>query len=220
MYRAALLYQLVLFVFLICIFKMKKLFNLILLTVAFNSVAIAVSAQNSSTCFMLDADGNQMNLGSLCQDSQPKRNPANYQNPQRYKPNNNPIPQIHQKQTRVYTIPIKSRRSGIPVIDVKFNDRYVFEMMLDTGASEIVITKQMAKTLDVNYTHNVWVSTPSSNHVKMPSGYLYSVGVANLSQKNPLFITSPSMDMGLLGQSFFSRYDMTIKSDVIEFRER
>jgi len=93
-------------------------------------------------------------------------------------------------------------------------------MMLDTGASEIVITKQMAKILKVNQTEKVWVSTPSNPRVIMPAGYLYSVEVSDISQRNPFVITSPSMDMGLLGQSFFSRYDMTIKSNVIEFRER
>lgn len=186
---------------------MKKVLNLIIWTVLFNSIGVAVRAENS-TCFMLDADGNQINLGFLCQSSAPKHERFIYQSPQ------------GDQEKGVYTVPIKSRRGGIPVIDVKFNDRYVFEMMLDTGASQIVITKQMAKTLKVNHTNDVWVSTPSSNRVKMPSGYLYSVGVAEISQSNPFVITSPSMDMGLLGQSFFSRYDITIKSDVIEFRER
>lgn len=186
---------------------MKKVLNLIIWIVLFNSIGIAVRADNS-TCFMLDEDGNQINLGFLCQNSAPRYNRDRYQSPPR------------DREKSVYTVPIKSRRAGIPVIDVQFNDRYIFEMMLDTGASQIVITKQMAKILKVNHTHDVWVSTPSNNRVRMPSGYLYSVGVAEISQSNPFVITSPSMDMGLLGQSFFGRYDMTIKSDVIEFRER
>jgi predicted aspartyl protease len=189
--------------------KMNKLLNLILLTATFNSIAIAAQAQNSDTCFMLDANGNSMNLGSLCQNSHPKDDRPSNSNPQRYQNNSN-----------VYTVPIKSRRHGIPVIDVKFNNSHVFEMMLDTGASQIVITQQMAKTLKVIHYQDVWVSTPSNNLVAMSSGYLYSVGVANLFQPNPLVITSPTMDIGLLGQSFFSHYDLTIKSDVIEFRER
>ncbi len=185
-------------------------------------MAIVALAQENSTCFMLDSNGNSVNLGYLCQNSSPKNTHPSYQNPQRYQHNNYNYqpPQTYQNQKGVYTIPIKSRRGGIPVIDVKFNDRYVFEMMLDTGASQIVITKQMAKTLKVQHHQNVFVSTPSSKRVAMSSGYLYSVSVAELYYDNPLVITSPSMDMGLLGQSFFSGYDMTIKSDVIEFRER
>ncbi|MCC0175681.1 retroviral-like aspartic protease family protein [Waterburya agarophytonicola K14] len=158
---------------------------------------------------MLDSEGNSMNLGSLCQNSQPPKSRSNYQQPQ-----------LYQKDRGVYIIPIKSRVAGIPVIDVKFNDRYIFEMMLDTGASEIVITQAMAKKLKVKHEGTIWASTPSHSRVAMSAGYVYSVGVSDISQKSPLVITAPTMDMGLLGQSFFSGYDMTIKSDVIEFRER
>ncbi len=190
---------------------MKKLFSIIIWTAVYNSIAIGVQAEDNSTCFMLDADGKPMNLGFLCQQSQPKRDRFNWENPQRSEALNTPGVEI---------VPIKSRRSGIPVIDVKFNDRYVFEMMLDTGASGVVITEQMAKVLKVKHHEDVWVSTPSSNAFKMSSGYVYSVGVGGLTQKNIRVITSPSMGMGLLGQSFFGRYDLTIKSDVVEFRAR
>ena len=200
---------------------MKKLFNLVFFTTLFNSLAVTALA-NNSTCFMLDANGKPINLGSLCQTSQPKPKYPNHQYPQTYPPINydNRIPQTYQNRKGVYTVPIKSRRSGIPVIDVKFNNRYVFEMMLDTGASGIVITKQMSKKLKVKHQKTVWVSTPSNSRVAMSAGYVYSVGVSDISHKNPVVITAPTMDMGLLGQSFFYRYDMTIKSDTIEFRER
>ena len=189
---------------------MKKLFNLILWTAIFNFQAIPVLAQYSS-CYMLDSNGNTIDLGNLCQNSnssrtsRPRRIPARTQSV---------------AKSGVHVVPIKSRRSGIPVIDVKFNDRYIFEMMLDTGASSVVITQAMARKLKVNHTETVWVSTPSSNYFEMPAGYVYSVGVGKLTKKNSFVITSPSMDMGLLGQSFFGSYDITIKSDVVEFRER
>ena len=199
---------------------MKKLFNIILFTTLFNSVAVTALA-NDSTCFMLDGDGNPVNLGYLCQNSSLKGDRSNYQTPQNRANNYSDRSSYrYQNQKGVYVVPIKSRRGGIPVIDVKFNARHTFEMMLDTGASEIVITKQMAKILRVQHYQTVLVSTPSSDRVAMSSGFVYSVGVAELSLNNPLVITAPSMDMGLLGQSFFSGYDMTIKSDVIEFRER
>ena len=191
---------------------MKKLFNLILWTVLFNSTAIAGIAQNSSSCYMLDENGNSLDLGHLCESSPASktRRPAkNFLDPNPY-----------QKKAGIQIVPIKRRRSGIPVIDVKFNNKYIFEMMLDTGASGVVITQQMAKKLNVNHSETIWVSTPSSRYFRMPAGYVYSVGVGNLTQKNTLVITSPSMDIGLLGQSFFGRYDITIKRDVVEFRER
>ena len=196
---------------------MNQLSKIILFTTIFNLFAAVAKAQDS-TCFMLDSNGNSVNLGSLCQSSGSNNRSNRHQAP----PSNNYSDRTPQNRYRegVYTIPIKSRRGGIPVIDVNFNDRYVFEMMLDTGASQIVITKQMAKRLRVQHHKNIWVSTPSNSRVAMSSGYVYSVGVGDLYQNNPLVITAPTMDMGLLGQSFFSGYDMTIKSDVIEFRER
>ena len=48
---------------------MKKLFNLVLGTVIFNSLAISAQAQSSSACFMLDANGKAIDLGYLCQNS-------------------------------------------------------------------------------------------------------------------------------------------------------
>ena len=191
---------------------MKKLLisNLILGTAIFHSWAVSVQAQ-SSTCFMLDSNGNTIDLGNLCQS-----NSARIIRPIR----SIPEPAQAVAKTGVHIVPIKSRRSGIPVIDVKFNDRYVFEMMLDTGASGVVITQQMARKLRVNHRETVWVSTPSSSRFKMPAGYVAAVGIGKLTKKNIRVITSPSMDMGLLGQSFFGSYDITIKSDVVEFRER
>ena len=78
----------------------------------------------------------------------------------------------------------------------------------------------MANKLNVNHHETVIVSTPSSNHVKLSSGYVYSVQVAGLIKKNARVITTPTMNIGLLGQSFFNDYDLTIKRNFIEFRER
>lgn len=188
---------------------MKKLFIVALWTIIFNSLALEAKAQDASTCFMLDSNGNSMNLGNLCQNkNKPRSNPVGTLIP--------PKP----KTPGIYSIPIKRKRSGIPVIDVTFNGKYTFEMMLDTGASSIVITPQMAKKLRVNHHETIRVSTPSDNNVKLSSGYVYTVQVAGLKQKNARVITAPKMDMGLLGQSFFSQYDLTIKNNVVEFRER
>ena len=189
---------------------MNNLLKFILLTVTFNCISFSAQARTPTSCYMQDTSGNSIDLGYLCQKSS-----TSYPNSTRKVP-----PVIQPKTKGVQIVQIKSRRAGIPVIDVKFNNKYTFEMMLDTGASGVVITQQMAKILKVNHTESVWVSTPSSRYFKMPAGYVYSVGVGKLTQKNTHVITSPSMDIGLLGQSFFSRYDLTIKSDVIEFRER
>ena len=186
-----------------------KLLRIILWISVFNITSIP-TAVRSDTCYMLDGNGNSIDLGHLCQSNTTNSRPII----------KNTSNQTQSRTNGVHIVPIKYRRSGIPVIDVKFNDKYTFEMMLDTGASEVVITKGMAKRLRVNHTDTILVSTPSSNSFKMPAGYIRSLSVGKLAQKNTYVITSPTMDMGLLGQSFFSRYDITIKRDVIEFKER
>ncbi|MEL7408384.1 MAG: retropepsin-like aspartic protease, partial [Cyanobacteria bacterium J06558_2] len=162
--------------------------------------------------FMVDGNGNPIDLSHLCQNSNSRRNKSPRR---RLAPTAQP-----RSRSGLHIVPIKSRRSGIPVIDVKFNNKYTFEMMLDTGASDVVITQSMAEKLEVQHTESIWVSTPSSNYFKMPAGYVYSVGVGDLKQSNAFVITSPSLDMGLLGQSFFGDYDITITGDTVEFRVR
>ena len=192
---------------------MKNLFSLILWTTILNSLAIPVLAQRNS-CYMLDGNGNAIDLGYLCQKTNSTiRRRQNI-------PDYTPYQTQAVKQKGVQIVPIKSRRGGIPVIDVKFNNKYTFEMMLDTGASGVVITPAMAHKLKVHQAGFTYVSTPSSNYVKMPVGRVYSIAVGELKQRNSTVITSPSMDMGLLGQSFFGNYDITIKSEVVEFRTR
>ena len=186
-----------------------KLLNTILWISIFNITFIPIAVR-ANTCFMLDDNGNSINLGHLCQNSETNSRPTI----------KNTSNQTQSISDGVQIIPINYRRAGIPVIDVKFNDQYIFEMMLDTGASGVVITQAMAKKLRVHHTETVLVSTPSSNSFKMPAGYVRSLGVGKLTHKNTYVITSPTMDMGLLGQSFFSQYDITIKRDVVEFRER
>jgi aspartyl protease family protein len=190
---------------------MEKLFGTtILWSIIFTNITTVAQAQDNSSCFMLDSDGNSVDLGYLCQNSNSQKRRAIA------KPNRTQSI----RKSGIHVVPIKGRRFGIPVIDVKFNDKYTFEMMLDTGASSVVITEKMAEILRVNHTETVLVSTPSNNSFKMPAGYVYSVGVGELTRKNTYVITSPTMDMGLLGQSFFSQYDLTIKSNVVEFKER
>ena len=79
---------------------------------------------------MLDDNGNSIDLGHLCQSNATNSRPTV----------KNTSNQTQSITNGVHIIPIKHRRSGIPVIDVKFNDKYIFEMMLDTGASGVVIT--------------------------------------------------------------------------------
>ncbi|WP_036484519.1 TIGR02281 family clan AA aspartic protease [Myxosarcina sp. GI1] len=184
---------------------MKNLFKLLLLSLIFNCSSTTANAQESA-CFMQDASGKPLDLSHLCR---------NGKSPNRRQTNSATV-----YEPRVYTIPIIRRNAGIPVIEVQFNERYVFEMMLDTGASMTVLTPQMARALNFEPLGSLPVQTPSHELVYLPLGQVKSIAAAGSVARNVPVVVSSSLTVGLLGQNFFGNFDVTIKYDVIEFRER
>lgn len=118
-----------------------------------------------------------------------------------------------------YQAKIIRREKGIPVVEVLVNNR-PFEMMVDTGASGIVITSRMAELVGVTVTGKAKADTPSQRDVEFDVGSVASIEVGGLVKKNLNVAIAPSLDMGLLGQNFFGDYDVTLKQDVIEFKAR
>ncbi|HEY9648298.1 MAG TPA: retropepsin-like aspartic protease [Chroococcidiopsis sp.] len=122
---------------------------------------------------------------------------------------------------RLFRAPIVRRAGGTPVINVVFNGNRSFEMIVDTGASGTLITQPMAAALGVMPVGQARVDTASANSVSFPLGYVRSVQVDGAIAQNLLVaVAGPSLDVGLLGHDFFGNYDVTIRQDVVEFRER
>ncbi|MGA9383314.1 MAG: retropepsin-like aspartic protease [Phormidium sp.] len=122
----------------------------------------------------------------------------------------------------VIRVPIKRREFGTLVIDVTLtntNIKQTFEMMLDTGASGTAITPEMAARLKVETFGVAKVSTAAGGAL-IGVGCLDAVQVGGASLKNVPVGIPPGLSIGLLGQDFFSRYDMTIKNNFVEFRVR
>ncbi|VEP14775.1 putative aspartyl protease [Hyella patelloides LEGE 07179] len=174
------------------------------------TTAIPAIAQNTPGCYMLDANGNPTDLGYLCGTS----------------PNNANSSTLRNRKTRVsnssdfFVVPIKRRIHGTPVIDVKFNDKYIFEMLFDTGATMTVITKPMAKTLKLKPTGSLPFQTASNNLIYFEISSVSSASAGNMVSNNLNIAVAPTIDMGLLGQNFYGMYDITIKYGTIEFRRR
>lgn len=120
----------------------------------------------------------------------------------------------------IYTIPIKRREANIPVVEVTFNGKETFEMLVDTGASGTVITPEIAQALQVKPTGVVRADTPSQKEVEFAIGKLASIQAGGLVAQNVNVAISPALDIGLLGQDFFGGYDITIKEEVIELKIR
>ena len=122
---------------------------------------------------------------------------------------------------RVYVARIKRRAGGTPIIDVTFNGSRTFEMIVDTGASGTVITSEMASALGVGVVGKAKVNTASAKGVEVPLGYVNSIAVGGAVVKGVVVaIGNSALDVGLLGHDFFDDYDVTIKRDIVEFRQR
>ncbi len=122
---------------------------------------------------------------------------------------------------RVFQAKIKRRAGGTPVIDVMFNGKQTFEMIVDTGASSTVITQPMAEALGVQIIGKTKVNTASQVGVEVPLAYVESISVGGAVVKELVVaIGNNALDIGLLGHDFFSDYDVTVKQDVVEFRKR
>ncbi len=128
------------------------------------------------------------------------------------KPSSNPI-----ATGSKYQAIIKSYRNNIPIIDVMFNGAVSFEMMLDTGASNTMITESMSKILHVKPVRSVPAKTPSGE-VEFQVGYVESIGIGdNLIQGLPVAIGTEA----LLGHDFFGDCNINIKRDenIVEFSQ-
>lgn len=184
----------------------KSILNAIVLQLSL--IPPVALAQGSHECFMHDANGNPIDLGHLCGSS----NNANTSTIRTRNASSN--------STDFFVVPIKRRVHGTPVIDVKFNDKYVFEMLFDTGATMTVITKSMAKTLRIKPIGSMPFQTASNNMIFFEIGSVTSASAGNMTSNNLDIAVAPTMDVGLLGQNFYGMYDITIKSETIEFRKR
>jgi len=122
-------------------------------------------------------------------------------------------------QPRFFRAPIKRRQGQSPVIDVQFNHRQSFEMLVDTGASMTTITQAMADALQVQPTSTETFRVASGELVELPMGQVQAIAVNGRVMKNlTVAIVASDEDMGLLGQDFLNHYQITLKKRVIEFQ--
>ncbi|MEY3256980.1 MAG: hypothetical protein RLZZ29_2115, partial [Cyanobacteriota bacterium] len=120
---------------------------------------------------------------------------------------------------QVHIVPIKRRIGGTPIVEVTFNGKSRFEMIVDTGASGSVITQEMARSLGVVPVGVARANTVSSQGIEFPIAYVDSMEVGGVMAKRvPVAIAGLALTTGLLGHDFFGNYDITIKRNVVEFR--
>lgn len=120
-----------------------------------------------------------------------------------------------------FSIPIKGRMGGIPIVEVAFNDNQKFDMLFDTGASKTLITTSMATSLRLPLAGFGKMQVADGAIVILPIAQVKSQEIdGRFRMEAPVAVAPPEMRIGLLGQDFYKGYDIHIKEWVIEFRRQ
>ncbi len=125
------------------------------------------------------------------------------------------VPAPAARTPRVFPARIKRRIGGTPVIDVRFNGSQTFEMIVDTGASGVAITEDMARALALVIVGVIQANTASDKEVQFPVGFVEEIAVGGATVRDIQVAIAPQLDIGLLGHDFFGNYDIIIRRDVI-----
>jgi predicted aspartyl protease len=127
---------------------------------------------------------------------------------------------IDVNNSKSFSIPIVQKLGGIPVIDVTFNGGQTFRMLLDTGASRTLINRSMSNELQLKIIGKSQAQTANGvgqfgigaiDSIKFGAGEMRNVMVA---------IGGDDLSYGLLGHDVYDGYDITIKENAIEFKQR
>lgn len=186
--------------------------NLVMMTViptlAFLSSSHQVAAEDPGVCFMVTSSGKTISLGKLCGVTAPERKIARI-------PSRATFP-----EAKIVRIPIKRRLGNTPVIDVIFNNKQTFEMILDTGANGTLITRKMASKLKVKATRTIEAQIADGSQVKFRTGQIKLIAVGGVIASNLEVAIAPNAGIGLLGHDFFGNYDIKLLEKEVEFHQR
>ncbi|MCC5602997.1 retropepsin-like aspartic protease family protein [Nostoc favosum] len=165
-------------------------------TLIFLAFSHRVIADDPGACYMVTSSGKTVGLGRLC--------------------GNIAVP----SDNKVFRVSIKRRFGGTPVIDVTFNDKKTFEMIVDTGSSETIITQDMANTLELQATGTMQAQIADGSQVEFPTSQVKSIAVGGVTANNLQVAIAPKASIGLLGHDFFGTYDIKILEKEVEFHHR
>ena len=112
-----------------------------------------------------------------------------------------------------YTIYMNPVAGGNHVVQVQINGRTTVPMMLDTGASDVVITRAAAQRAGVTQrdVRGTQRYSTANGVVEQPAITLREVRVGDATVKMVRASISDSMEIGLLGQSFLKNFEYSIR---------
>lgn len=170
-----------------------------LIFLAFSHRAKATD-DDPGACYMVTSSGKTIGLGRLC------GNVGNVI----AAPSDN----------KVFRVSIKRRFGGTPVIDVTFNDKKTFEMIVDTGTSVTIITQDIANSLKLQATGTMQAQIADGSNVEFATSKVKSLAAGGVTANNLQVAIAPKANIGLLGHDFFGKYDIKILEKEVEFHHR
>ena len=176
----------------------KRVLSALIAATGMALIPLTSNSQEYPGCFMRNESGRLIDLNHICVNSSPAGSDV---------------------VSGMFRVPIKRRQGGTPVVEVTFNGQQRFDMLFDTGATGTVITESMAKALKVKVEGSVMAQT-AGGVVPNPIGRVASAQAGGVVVKDLTVAVNSHLDIGLLGQNFFGKHDITIKEDVIEFKIR
>lgn len=108
-------------------------------------------------------------------------------------------------------VPVIRRLHGTPVVRVEFNGQKTYDMILDTGASRTLITRQMADELGIVTTEKMIATTASEAEVTFDIGMMRSIAIGSVILRDARVGIGEAVSIGLLGNDFLNGYDVTIR---------
>ncbi len=121
---------------------------------------------------------------------------------------------------RLIRVPIKAMRSGMPVIEVRFNDQRSFDMLMQQDLPRTIITGSMASMLAIKGTPGGFLQIPGEATMPISNGWVRSIRVQSAVVMNVQVAISATFSAGLLGQDFLANYDVRILANEVELYRR
>jgi clan AA aspartic protease (TIGR02281 family) len=122
-------------------------------------------------------------------------------------------------QRESFSIPIREKLSGVPVVEVTMDGQKV-PMLLDTGASHTLITQSVAKRLKVQV-EGISQSETANGTATFDVGTIDRIKFGTAEVRDiRVAIGQDDLPYGLLGHDVYDGYDITFKENSIEFRKR
>ena len=127
----------------------------------------ATAIAQTDSCYMVTSSGRVVSLSKLCNNGQTTPGKAN-----------SPTPGAGNAPANMFQARIKYRLGKTPVIHVTFNVRQTFEMIVDTGADGTLITREMARALQLPVTGIGQFSMADGRVVALPLSRVQSISVS------------------------------------------